>query len=345
MIHPHVWCGSGGHEKAAFEFAGCSQKLGERATWAREMAFWGERSVPIREHPMGCSFEQTKCLRRGKQVPSMSTSWPQLPRSSEPWCETWKGETWCDPSERAEDVINDSSAARLRQKRKMLRAEHAVFSVRKLSATRCCRCPLVQSHFSLARNLLSRHRCSSSCQTSSPVSPNVSLAQVDGGSMIITIPQDRGCATPGASARSWPSVYIPPLAGGEAPFEATMPRMTSAPVGLLPADPVAEGGDRDRHFHQLFRLLRLTENRTRKAGWPGDLGHCDNLLGHHGVDELDHGHQLVHQLRLRYSKRGHHGSYVGKLLHGVSLHPLLRPRRLCQAEEHLLVREEESSGP
>ena len=107
--------------------------------------------------------------------------------------------------------------------------------------------------------------------------------------------------------------------------------MTRAPVGLLPADPVAEGGDRDRHFHQLFRLLRLTENRTRKAGWPGDLGHCDNLLGHHRIDVLDHGHQLVHHLRLRYSKRGHHGSDVGKLLHGVSLYRLLRPRRLCQA--------------
>ena len=134
-----------------------------------------------------------------------------------------------------------------------------------------------------------------------------------------------------------PSISIPPWAGGgspqreQAPFEATKPRITRAPVGLLPAQPVAEGGGRDRHFHQLFRLLRLTENRTRKAGWPEDLGHYDNLLGHHRIDVLDHGHQLVHQLRLRNSKRGHHGSDVGKLLHGVPLDPLLRPRRLCQA--------------
>ena len=92
-----------------------------------------------------------------------------------------------------------------------------------------------------------------------------------------------------------------------APFEATKPRMTRAPAALLPADPVAEGGDRDKHFHQLFRLLRLTGNRTR-------------------IDELDHGHQLVHHLRLRYSKRGHHGSDVGKVLHGVWLYPLPRPR-------------------
>ena len=135
---------------------------------------------------------------------------------------------------------------------------------------------------------------------------------------------------------SVPSIYIPPWAGGgsprrdQAPFEATKPRMTRAPVRLLPADPVAEGGGRDRHFHQLFRLLRLTENRTRKAGWPGDLGHCDNLLGHHRIDVLDQGHQLVHHLRLRYSKKGHHGSDVGKLLHGVSLYLLLRPPRLTQ---------------
>ena len=119
---------------------------------------------------------------------------------------------------------------------------------------------------------------------------------------------NRGSSIPGASTRSWPSIYIPPWAGGEAPFEATKPRMTRAPVGLLPADPVAEGGSRDRHFHQLLRLLRLTENRTRKAGWPGDLGHCDSLLGHHRIDVLDHGHQLVHHLRLRYSKRGTMGA-------------------------------------
>ena len=65
--------------------------------------------------------------------------------------------------------------------------------------------------------------------------------------------------------------------------------MTCVPVGLFPADPVAEGRDRDRHFHQLFRLLRLTENRTRKAGWPGDLGHCENLRGNLRIDELDQG--------------------------------------------------------
>ena len=127
--------------------------------------------------------------------------------------------------------------------------------------------------------------------------------------------------------------------------------MTRAPVGLLPADPVAEGGGRDRHFQQLFRLLRLAVNRTRKAGWPGDPGHCDNLLGNHRIDVLDHGHQLVHHLRLRYSKRGHHGSELGKVLHGVSLDPLLWSRRLTptgwpppagllfvQAEELLLGR-------
>ena len=123
---------------------------------------------------------------------------------------------------------------------------------------------------------------------------------------------NKGCLIPGASTRSWPSICIPPWAGGEAPFEATKPRITRAPAGLLPAKPVTEGGAR--------RTVR------GKAGWPGDLGHCNNLLGHHRIDVLDHGRQLVHHLRLRY-----YGSDVGNLLHGVSLYPLLRPRRLCQA--------------
>ena len=46
-------------------------------------------------------------------------------------------------------------------------------------------------------------------------------------------------AVPGASTRSWPSIYIPPWAGGEAPVKPTQPRVTRAPVGLLPTDPVA----------------------------------------------------------------------------------------------------------
>ena len=76
-----------------------------------------------------------------------------------------------------------------------------------------------------------------------------------------------------------------------------------------------------RHFHQPFRQLRFTENRTSSAGWTKDLGHCDNLLGHRAVQASERMHQLVQHLRHRCVKKLHHGSNVGELLHGVPLHP------------------------
>ena len=82
--------------------------------------------------------------------------------------------------------------------------------------------------------------------------------------------------------------------------------------------------------------------------------------GDRGV-ELEDVHQLVHHLRLRYVEDLHHGSEVGKLLHGVLLDPLLRLWRftqtgwpppaglfVVQAEELRLEREGEeavSGGP
>ena len=53
------------------------------------------------------------------------------------------------------------------------------------------------------------------------------------------------------------------------------------------------------HFHQLFRHLRLTESRARRAGWQRHLGHCDNLLRNRRIVGLQHGHQMVHHLRHR----------------------------------------------
>ena len=84
--------------------------------------------------------------------------------------------------------------------------------------------------------------------------------------------------------RSWPSIYIPPWAGGGSPrrdltpVKPTQLREACGPVGLLPADPVVEGGDRDRHFHQLLRQLRLREHRALRGGVQRDLGHVNNLL-------------------------------------------------------------------
>ena len=138
---------------------------------------------------------------------------------------------------------------------------------------------------------------------------------------------------PGASTRSWPSIYIPPWAGGVAPIKPTQPRVTRAPVGLLPTDPVVEGGDRDRHFHQLLRQLRLTENRTRKAGWPGDLGHCDNLLACSGngtsrICRISTGWFIICSTG---TSRDGTSTNVSSMGPRCAVEPFLWPRRLCQA--------------
>ena len=94
-------------------------------------------------------------------------------------------------------------------------------------------------------------------------------------------------------------MYIPPWAGGEAPFEATKPRMTRAPVGLLPADPVAEGGD--RHVSQLFRLLRHRKTKKEDGkGWRSWA--LRSPARAHGIL------QLVHQPRHRSIEDLHCGS-------------------------------------
>ena len=58
-------------------------------------------------------------------------------------------------------------------------------------------------------------------------------------------------------------------------------------------------GHGSRHFHQLFRQLRL-KNRTVRDGELWDLGHCDDMLGDRSVEELEEVHQLVHHLRHCY---------------------------------------------
>ena len=81
-----------------------------------------------------------------------------------------------------------------------------------------------------------------------------------------------------------------------------------------------------RHIHQLFHHLRGGKGRAQRAGWQRDLGHCDNLVGHRRIDRPQHGHQLVHHLRLKNTESRHDGSNVTNLLRGVPQNPLLRPR-------------------
>ena len=105
---------------------------------------------------------------------------------------------------------------------------------------------------------------------------------------------------PAASTRSWPSIYIPPWAGGEAPFEATKSRMTRAPAGLLPADPVAEGG---------------------RAG-TGTSINCSAFCGSLRTVRGKRDGQLVHHLRPRSCGPGGSARLAGRLPPGSSSYRL-----------------------
>ena len=87
-----------------------------------------------------------------------------------------------------------------------------------------------------------------------------------------------------------------------------------------------------RHFHQLFRQLRVTQNSgSHRDIVEQDLGYFDNLLRirRERVEEAYDVRQLFHHLRHRCIENLHHGSKaheVDNVLHGVPLDSLLRPR-------------------
>ena len=72
-----------------------------------------------------------------------------------------------------------------------------------------------------------------------------------------------------------PSICIPPGLA-VAPFAGSLHHSnppskvaegtSGCPVGLVPAEPVAEGGDKDKHFHQLLRHLRCCNGRAKRTG-------------------------------------------------------------------------------
>ena len=79
-------------------------------------------------------------------------------------------------------------------------------------------------------------------------------------------------------------------------------------------------------FHQLFRLLRLTESRTRKTGWARDLGHFeDSVLGNRHIQVQERTHQLVHRLRHGNVESRQRRDSNDNLVHGVPQNLLLRP--------------------
>ena len=76
--------------------------------------------------------------------------------------------------------------------------------------------------------------------------------------------------------------------------------------------------------NQLFRRLRLAENRARRAGWRRDLGHCDNLLENLEIVGLEHRHQLVSGTGTPSRRNG-----IDNLVHDVPLCQL-HPRALAR---------------
>ena len=70
-----------------------------------------------------------------------------------------------------------------------------------------------------------------------------------------------------------------------------------------------------RHFHQLFRQLRLAKSSTvRDPILKSDLGHSDNLLWQRLVEDFQDTHQLFYHLRHRSveieDRHWHEGSII-----------------------------------
>ena len=120
-------------------------------------------------------------------------------------------------------------------------------------------------------------------------------------------------------------------------------------VNVLLHYPLQQGKGYDRrHFHQLFRQLRIANIVSHRNIVRQDLGHFDNLLGirHERVEEMQDVRQLFHHLRHRCTKNLHHGSKaheVDNVLHSVPLDPLLRPRLGRNPGPHVAVSSSNSS--
>ena len=89
-----------------------------------------------------------------------------------------------------------------------------------------------------------------------------------------------------------------------------------------------KGEDR-RHFHQLFRQLRLANKSSHWELVDEDLGHFDNLLGDPDIVRCE---DIDQQLFFHQRHRNIEHWWENGLFHGAPLDPLLRP------DLHKLVR-------
>ena len=96
-------------------------------------------------------------------------------------------------------------------------------------------------------------------------------------------------------------------------------------VDLL-GNPLFEEVENRRHFHQLFRQLRVATQTSRRNFVRQDLRHSDDLLGNRREcgEELHEVRQLFHHLRHRVVEKRHQRNSVDDLLHGAPQNPLLR---------------------
>ena len=96
---------------------------------------------------------------------------------------------------------------------------------------------------------------------------------------------------------------------------------------VLLHNPLQRGKGYDRrHFHQLFRQLRIANSGSQRDVMGQDLGHCDNLLGNRGerVEEAHCVLQLFHHLRRKIVKKQHRRDCIDDLLHGAPQIPAAR---------------------
>ena len=123
-------------------------------------------------------------------------------------------------------------------------------------------------------------------------------------------------------------------------------------VHVLLYNPLQRGKGYDRrHFHQLFRQLRVANSGLHGDIIGQDLGHFDNLLGirRELVEEMHDVRQLFHHLRHRIVESRQRRDSIDNPLHGAPQNPLLRPGQgrkpvrprparlfFVEAEEHRL---------
>ena len=98
-----------------------------------------------------------------------------------------------------------------------------------------------------------------------------------------------------------------------------------------------------RHFHQLFRYLRLRNKKTRWTRRARDLGHFDNLLGHQEIQDPQGVCNVFNNLRNRKIENLHEGAHNTTHRHAHS-HTHNQKHTQAQLETHTQKHREAQTG-